>query len=146
MQVYEKRSDPRTRAAAGGRSINLALSRRGWKALEAAGVDHQVRQQAIAMRGRMIHNSEGNTALQPYGTDGQAIYSVSRGTLNQLLLNKAERHGVQLFFEHPCQSVDMERGQPPDSRPAAESADQPRCRPADRGRRGPTLPCAEPCR
>ena len=112
VQVYEKRSDPRTRAAAGGRSINLALSRRGWKALEAAGVDHQVRQQAIAMRGRMIHNPEGNTALQPYGTGGQAIYSVSRGALNQLLLNEAERHGVQLFFEHPCQSVDLERGQP----------------------------------
>ncbi len=112
VQVYEKRGDPRTQAAAGGRSINLALSRRGWKALEAAGVDTAVRKQAIAMRGRMIHDPEGNTALQPYGTDGQAIYSVSRGDLNQLLLNEAEQHGVQLFFEHPCQSVDLERGQP----------------------------------
>ena len=112
VQVYEKRSDPRTQAPAGGRSINLALSRRGWKALEAAGVDHQVRQQAIAMRGRMIHDPEGETALQPYGTDGQAIYSVSRDNLNQLLLTKAEQHGVQFFFEHPCQSVDLERGQP----------------------------------
>ena len=112
VQVYEKRGDPRTQEAAGGRSINLALSRRGWRALEAAGVDGAVRQQAIAMRGRMIHDPEGNTALQPYGTDGQAIYSVSRGNLNQLLLTEAEQHGVQLFFEHPCQSVDLERGQP----------------------------------
>lgn len=112
VRVYEKRGDPRSQEAAGGRSINLALSRRGWKALEAAGADEAVREQAIAMRGRMIHDPEGNTALQPYGTNGQAIYSVSRGDLNQLLLNEAERQGVQLFFEHPCQSVDLEQGQP----------------------------------
>ncbi len=112
VQVYEKRGDPRSQEAAGGRSINLALSRRGWRALEAAGVDDAVREQAIAMRGRMIHDAEGNTTLQPYGTDGQAIYSVSRGALNQLLLSEAERHGVQLFFEHPCQSVNLEQGQP----------------------------------
>ncbi len=112
VQVYEKRGDPRRQEAAGGRSINLALSWRGWKALTAAGVDGAVREQAIAMRGRMIHDPEGNTALQPYGTAGQAIYSVSRGDLNQLLLNEAERQGVQLFFEHSCQSVDLEQGQP----------------------------------
>ena len=112
VQVYEKRGDPRRQEAAGGRSINLALSRRGWKALEAAGVDEAVREQAIAMRGRMIHDPEGSTALQPYGTAGQAIYSVSRGALNQLLLDEAERHGVQLFFEHPCQSVNLEQAQP----------------------------------
>ncbi len=112
VRVYEKRPDPRTKEAAGGRSINLALSRRGWKALAAAGIDEQVRQQAIAMRGRMVHNTEGSPALQAYGTDGQAIYSVSRGALNQLLLNEAEQRGVQLFFEHACRSVDLAQGQP----------------------------------
>lgn len=112
VQVYEKRSDPRTAEAEGGRSINLALSRRGWRALEGAGLREDVMQQAIAMRGRAIHTTEGKLTFQAYGTAQQAIYSVDRGRLNQLLLNKAAQQGVELFFQHPCLSVDLERGQP----------------------------------
>ncbi len=112
VRVYEKRSDPRGEAAAGGRSINLALSRRGWHALEAAGLRDAVAQQAIAMRGRMMHDQAGELTFQPYGTDDQAIYSVSRGQLNERLLDEAERQGAQLFFEHACESVDLAAGVP----------------------------------
>ena len=112
VRVYEKRGDPRHEESQGGRSINLALSRRGWKALEAAGVRRDVMQQATAMRGRMMHSHEGQLTFQPYGTEEQAIYSVSRGELNKLLLNRAEAEGVELFFQHPCQSVDLETGTP----------------------------------
>ena len=112
VRVYEKRSDPRRREGGGGRSINLALSRRGWQALEAANLREVVRQQAIAMRGRMMHSPEGDLTFQAYGTDEQAIYSVSRDELNKLLLDQAEQQGVGLFFEHACQSVDLEAGQP----------------------------------
>ena len=98
VQVYEKRSDPRTAEAQGGRSINLALSRRGWHALEAAGLHEPVRQQAIAMRGRAIHDPEGKRTFQAYGTAQQAIYSVDRSGLNQLLLNEAERQGGRVIL------------------------------------------------
>ena len=112
VQVYEKRSDPRTAEDEGGRSINLALSRRGWRALEAAALREDVMQQAIAMRGRAIHNTKGKLTFQAYGTTQQAIYSVDRGRLNQLLLNEAAQQGVELFFQHPCLSVNLEKGQP----------------------------------
>ena len=112
VRIYEKRPDPRRQENDGGRSINLALSQRGWKALEAAGLREVVREQAIAMRGRMMHSPESELTFQPYGTEEQAIYSVSRGELNKLLLEHAEQQGVSLFFRHACQSVDLEKATP----------------------------------
>ena len=38
VDVFERRPDPRTGKYKGGRSINLALSNRGWRALEKAGI------------------------------------------------------------------------------------------------------------
>ena len=62
----------------GGRSINLALSDRGWKALEVAGVSDLVREIALPIRGRRMHAVDGTRTFQPYGLEGQCIYSVSR--------------------------------------------------------------------
>ena len=112
VQLFEKRADPRRNAAVGGRSINLALSYRGWQALKKAGVAEAVAQQAIAMRGRMIHSQESELTFQPYGQADQAIYSVSREALNQLLVEEAKQAGVQTFFQHACEGVDLERGVP----------------------------------
>ncbi|MEQ9437954.1 MAG: NAD(P)/FAD-dependent oxidoreductase [Cyclobacteriaceae bacterium] len=110
VQLYEKRPDPRKSGVEVGRSINLALSYRGWKALEQAGLREKVQAQAIAMRGRMMHSVQGELSFQPYGTDNQAIYSVSRGGLNQLLVEEAEQAGAELHFEHRCEEIYLERG------------------------------------
>ena len=112
VQLFEKRADPRQKAAIGGRSINLALSYRGWQALKKAKVSEAVAQQAIAMRGRMIHSQESELTFQPYGQADQAIYSVSREALNQLLVEQAERAGVHTFFQHACEGVNLEPGIP----------------------------------
>jgi kynurenine 3-monooxygenase len=108
VEVYEKRPDPRAAKTAEGRSINLALSHRGWRALESAGIDPQVREKAIPMKGRMVHSLDGESNLQPYGKEGQAIYSVSRAELNQQLISQSEKQGVQFYFEHACQEVDLD--------------------------------------
>ena len=47
VSVYERRSDMRKTKLSAGRSINLALSKRGWTALEKVGVDKEVRHIAI---------------------------------------------------------------------------------------------------
>jgi len=110
VKVYEKRPDMRTASISAGRSINLALSDRGWKALDAVGTGQRVRQAAIPMRGRMIHPIDGEIRFQPYGLEGQAIYSVSRGGLNRLLLDAAEElPNVELFFQWRCIDVDLDR-------------------------------------
>lgn len=111
VDVYERRPDMRKAGFIGGRSINLALSDRGWKALRLAGIDAHIRESALPMHGRMMHNTEGELTFQPYGKSGQAIYSVSRGGLNLDLLNQAETHAhVTMYFDHRCLGVDFETG------------------------------------
>ena len=87
VTVYEKRSDARFGEQVGGRSINLALSNRGWNALEHVGVADQIKDMVIPMKGRMIHNLDGSLAFQAYGKEDEAIFSVSRGGLNNVLDN-----------------------------------------------------------
>ena len=112
VSVYERRPDFRNTGFAGGRSINLALSDRGWKALERAGVDELIREKAISMAGRMIHSQEGAQSFQPYGQEGQAIYSVSRSGLNLALVEAASAYpGVTFHFEHKCQGYQTEKGE-----------------------------------
>jgi len=109
VDLYERRPDMRVRDIGGGRSINLALSTRGLTALEGAGIGQAVLDDAIAMPGRMIHDAEGNLSFQPYGTEGQAINSISRAGLNILLMNMAERQpGVTIHFSARCSHVDLE--------------------------------------
>jgi kynurenine 3-monooxygenase len=108
VQVHEARPDPRAHGYTGGRSINLALSDRGWRALELAGLAPQVRELAIAMHGRMMHSETGELTFQPYGQAGQAIYSVSRGLLNMALMDAAEQFAhVRYHFGQRCREVDL---------------------------------------
>lgn len=108
VTVYERRPDMRKATIGGGRSINLALSDRGWKALSKVGADRPVREMGIPMYGRMIHHEDGTTSYQPYGKDDQAIYSVSRSGLNAVLMDYAEQHGVAFSFEEGCDTVDID--------------------------------------
>lgn len=105
VKIYERRADMRTEKISAGRSINLALSDRGIKALEEVGIMEEIKKIAIPMHGRYIHNADGSTAYQPYGNDGQFINSVSRGELNKMLMNLAESNGVEIFFTEKCESI-----------------------------------------
>jgi kynurenine 3-monooxygenase len=109
VEVYERRPDMRRAGFKGGRSINLAMSLRGWKAMELAGVKDRIEADALPMRGRMMHSVKGDLTFQPYGKEGQAIYSVSRGGLNLELLNIAAETGkVSFHFNQACRKVDVE--------------------------------------
>ncbi len=109
VDVYEGRPDMRQKQVAGGRSINLALSNRGWRALNRVNLKTAVQEFAIPMYGRMVHNESGDTDFQPYGEADQAIYSVSRSKLNELLQDEAEKHEkVQLFFNQRIEDVSLE--------------------------------------
>src|SRR5258706_8042975 len=106
VKVYERLGDMRKEKVAAGRSINLALSDRGIKALEEVGVMDEIRKIAIPMHGRFIHNADGTTAFQPYGKQGQFINSVSRGELNKKLMDLAEERGAEIFFNEKCETID----------------------------------------
>jgi kynurenine 3-monooxygenase len=109
VEVFEKRPDPRQAGFLGGRSINLALAERGLQALRTSGLADEVLQRAVMMRGRMVHDRDGNSALQRYGVDdSEVIWSVSRGALNMLLLDTAEAAGVQFHFGQALVGADFD--------------------------------------
>ena len=111
VTIYERRKDIRTAEISAGKSINLALSHRGWKALKNAGVDEQVREIAIPMHSRIMHDLEGNLTQQPYGKEDEAIYSVSRGHLNAIMMSMAEEKGnAKIHYNHRCINADLENG------------------------------------
>jgi kynurenine 3-monooxygenase len=109
VHVFERRPDMRKNKIAAGRSINLALSVRGINALSKVGLSEEVLADAIPMYGRTMHSIAGETKYQPYGKDEQAIYSVSRGRLNILLLELADAYpNIHLYFNHRCTQVDLD--------------------------------------
>jgi len=69
VELFERRSDPRTAAVYGGRSINLAVSVRGIHALKSLGLDQEVLSEGIAMKGRVMHAVDGTLTYQPYGVE-----------------------------------------------------------------------------
>lgn len=109
VDVFERRPDIRKAEISAGKSINLALSDRGWRALDIVGLSDEVRKIAIPMYGRKMHSVTGDITDQPYGLEGQAIYSVSRGGLNALLLELADSAGdVNIHFNKKCLDVNFE--------------------------------------
>ena len=112
VTLFERRTDPRQVRPERGRSINLALAARGLRALERAGVMERVRPLLIPMRGRMVHERSGHTALQPYGQrEHEVIWSVGRADLNRVLIEEAARHAaVRVRFSQQCLGAEPRAG------------------------------------
>lgn len=109
VKIFEKRPDPRKSGMEGGRSINLALAYRGLYALQQAGLDDEVMPQVVMMRGRMVHDIEGNTNFLRYGKDdSEVIWSVHRGRLNLAMIEAAEKQGVAIQFDAKIDRIDIE--------------------------------------
>jgi kynurenine 3-monooxygenase len=108
VSVFERRADMRKGKSDAGRSINLALSTRGIRALEEVGLAEELKKVAIPMHGRIMHDPKGNLSFLPYGKEGQYINSISRSGLNMVLMDEAEKLGVNLFYNHRCANVDFE--------------------------------------
>jgi kynurenine 3-monooxygenase len=107
-RLFERLPDMRKEIIPAGRSINLAISARGLHALRRVGLEIEALRHAIPMRGRMMHSVQGELAFQAYGKDeSQHINSISRGFLNRMLMNAAERTGrVEIVFQRALRSID----------------------------------------
>ena len=109
VSVFERRTDLRKAKLIAGRSINLALSHRGWKALELAGIADDIHEIAIPMYKRCMHALDGTLTYQAYGKEDEAIYSVSRGGLNQKLMNLADQYpSISYYFNRKCTDIDLD--------------------------------------
>lgn len=106
VHVFDRSPDIRT-VEFSGRSINLVMSNRGWKALEDIGIDDEIRKIGIPVDKRAIHLKDGKLNYQNYGKDGEAIFSLSRGVLNRKMIDLAEEAGVEFKFEHKIWDVTL---------------------------------------
>ena len=108
VNVFERRKDLRSEIITAGKSINLALSERGWTALKKVGAEKEVLKIAIPMYKRIMHDKKGNLTNQSYGNEGQAIYSVSRAQLNVLMMEMADKNGAKLYFNEKCVDANLQ--------------------------------------
>jgi kynurenine 3-monooxygenase len=105
VHVYDRSPDIR-KIEFSGRSINLAMSDRGWKALDEAGIGDEIREIAIPMNKRAIHLLD-SLYFQYYGSNGENIYSISRGVLNRKMIDLAEKAGAEFHFEEKIWDVSL---------------------------------------
>lgn len=106
VTVFDRRPDIRT-VEFSGRSINLAMSNRGWKALREAGIESAIREIAIPLYQRAMHVVDREDYTQKYGKQDEAIWSISRSVLNRRMIDLAEAAGVQFRFEEKVWDVDL---------------------------------------
>jgi len=78
ITVFDRRPDIRN-ITFSGRSINLAMSNRGWNALEEVGIAEEIKKIAIPLDKRAMHVIGKPMYFQKYGKEGEAIWSISRG-------------------------------------------------------------------
>ncbi len=111
VTIYERRPDIRKAEISAGKSINLALSYRGWTALKGVGIEEEIKSIAIPMPGRIMHSEIGEQTFQPYGKSGEAIYSVSRGGINAKMMDLAENLGkATIHYNVQCTGADLNAG------------------------------------
>ncbi len=107
--LYEGRPDSRKTNIYQGKSINIALSDRGWTSLEKIGICAEAKNRAIPMYHRAVHDIDGEVTALPYGREGDAIWSVSRSGINEQLLDIADDEAnITTYFEHRLVDVDFE--------------------------------------
>ncbi|OYQ39538.1 kynurenine 3-monooxygenase [Flavobacterium cyanobacteriorum] len=106
VHVFDRSPDIRT-IQFSGRSINLAMSHRGWRAVNDIGIGEEIRKIATPMDKRAIHLVGQPLTYQYYGQEGECIFSISRGVLNRKMISLAEEAGVEFFFNSRIWDVNL---------------------------------------
>lgn len=106
ITVFDRRPDIRN-IKFSGRSINLAMSNRGWTALREVGIEEEIKKIGIPLDKRAMHVVGQPEYYQKYGKEGEAIWSISRGVLNKKMIDLAEDAGVDFRFNEKVWDVDL---------------------------------------
>ncbi|KQC29716.1 FAD-dependent oxidoreductase [Flagellimonas eckloniae] len=106
ITVFDRRPDIRT-IEFSGRSINLAMSNRGWRSLRKVGLEESIKEIAIPLDKRAMHVNDKPVYFQKYGKEGEAIWSISRGVLNRKMIDLAEEAGAIFRFNEKVWDIDL---------------------------------------
>ncbi len=112
VTLLERRADPRQATFRSRRTINLALSTRGRTALASVGLEDRVLSQSVAMHGRQVHCLGAEERFIAYSSNpANAIYSIRRDLLNQILIDEASREqGIDIRFGARCVDISPQSG------------------------------------
>ncbi|HEY3757447.1 MAG TPA: NAD(P)/FAD-dependent oxidoreductase [Opitutaceae bacterium] len=101
--------EPRKAAPDSGRAVNITLCNRGIEALKKIGLGSEAINRSQPLYGRMIHDRNGSRNFEAYGPNAEALYSIRRRELRELLVETAAAHpGVELISEANCSAIDLE--------------------------------------
>lgn len=106
VTVFDRRPDIRT-VEFSGRSINLALSHRGWRSLRKVGLEEAIKKIGIPLDKRAMHVNGKPVYFQNYGKEGEAIWSISRGVLNRKMIDLAEETGAVFRFDEKVWDINL---------------------------------------
>lgn len=107
VEIFEKSTDITGRQPGPGRSINLTLCDRGFRTLDRLGISEEIRSLSIPAYGRALHSPQGDVTFQPYGNNGEAIYSIERMDLNHALIScAAQNSNIEFFPNEKCIGLD----------------------------------------
>lgn len=108
--LFEKRPDIRLGNLSAGRSINLIITAKGIRPLQQLSLWEEVKTITSPVMGRTMHSTDGVINYQPYGKDQtECNHSVSRGELNCLLNDEAEKSGVKIIFNTSLKSIELDK-------------------------------------
>jgi len=111
VEVWERHSATGVEGARKRPSVNITLCERGLRGLDTVGLREKILALTVPAPGRRVHSVDGEIAYQPYGNSGEAIYSVSRATLSEALMNLARQEpGVRFHFNQKCVRLDLREG------------------------------------
>jgi kynurenine 3-monooxygenase len=109
IDIFEKREEPIFPPSMQARSLQLVISARGWRTLEAIGMADDVLSHSLKLNGRMRHHA-GGAEIEPYSVHGHEINCISRNTLYQLLTKRAEKlPNVHIHYDSVVQDVFLEK-------------------------------------
>lgn len=111
VDVYERNPDVRNVSVDRGRSINITLCERGFRALDRVGAGDEVRKLCVPCYGRVIHTQDGTLSYLAYGNNNEAIYSIGRHCLNKSLVEFSRRiQNIDFHFDRYCVDIDLDNG------------------------------------
>lgn len=111
VELFESRPDPRNNNPYLSKSSSVTLSDRAWTALERINVDKQVRELSTPLYNRFHYDVAGKVTQQKIGRDNQALYSISRAKLSEILLNTADHEvNITIHFEQQLTHIDFNSG------------------------------------
>jgi kynurenine 3-monooxygenase len=111
VEVWERHSETGIEHAKKRPAVNITLCERGLLGLDPVGLREEILALTVPAHGRRVHVVDGSIAYQPYGDSGEAIYSVSRATLSEAMMNFARAEpGVRFHFNQNCVRLDLREG------------------------------------